>query len=553
MKKILLIIILIIAQSIHSQTNFSETKKLAATCKVWGFLKYYHPKVAHGDFNWDKQLLEMLPKIYQAKTKDEFSLVLENWIDSLGEVSAATPIALPKDVQYFDKNFDLSWIKNKKLFSKNLTVKLKFIEQNRFQGDQYYITTFNAGNVLLQNENYSNFQPNSKESRLQVLFMYWNLMEYFFPYKYLMDKNWNTTLEEMVPIFINAENEDDFYTAMKKLTVRLNDSHAIFYKYSIKEDEQKKNINYFPAKCKIIDDKIIVTKILSDSLAKADDIKVGDVITKINDKTIKEIISENKEIVNGSNEAFYLKNLEMPILSGYSDNVKLEFLEDGKYKSKMINWYQVHDAHRNEYRHAEIKEKFKILNNNIGYVDMGLLKIKNVPSMIEKLKLTKAIIFDLRNYPNGTYKEISNFLNSKPKEFVVYTKPDLTYPGRYKWSQASITGLENNDNYKGKIVVLVNEVTLSQAEWTAMCFKTADNATIIGSQTAGADGNVSDFDLIKAFYTRFTGIGVYYPDKHETQRVGIIPDIAVKTTIKGIQEGKDEILDRALEFIEAQK
>ncbi|MDA6069336.1 S41 family peptidase [Flavobacterium sp. AC] len=553
MKKILLIIILIIAQSIHSQTNFSETQKLAATCKVWGFLKYYHPKVAHGDFNWDKQLLEMLPKIYQAKTKDEFSLVLENWIDSLGEVPAATPIALTKDVQYFDKNFDLSWIKNKKLFSENLAVKLKFIEQNRFQGDQYYITTFNAGNVLLQNENYSNFQPNSKESRLQVLFMYWNLMEYFFPYKYLMDKNWNTTLEEMVPIFINAENEDDFYTAMKKLTVRLNDSHAIFYKYPIKEDEQKKNINYFPAKCKIIDDKIIVTKILSDSLAKADDIKVGDVITKINDKTIKEIISENKEIVNGSNEAFYLKNLEMPILSGYSDNVKLEFLEDGQYKSKMINWYQVHDAHRNEYRHAEIKEKFKILNNNIGYVDMGLLKIKNVPSMIEKLKLTKAIIFDLRNYPNGTYKEISNFLNSKPKEFVVYTKPDLTYPGRYKWSQPSITGLENNDNYKGKIVVLVNEETLSQAEWTAMCFKTADNTTIIGSQTAGADGNVSDFDLIKAFYTRFTGIGVYYPDKHETQRVGIIPDIAVKTTIKGIQEGKDEILDRALEFIEAQK
>lgn len=39
----------------------------------------------------------------------------------------------------------------------------------------------------------------------------------------------------------------------------------------------------------------------------------------------------------------------------------------------------------------------------------------------------------------------------------------------------------------------------------------------------------------------------------ETQRIGIIPDIEIKTTIKGIQEGKDEVLDRALLFIETGK
>ena len=85
-----------------------------------------------------------------------------------------------------------------------------------------------------------------------------------------------------------------------------------------------------------------------------------------------------------------------------------------------------------------------------------------------------------------------------------------------------------------------------------MCFQTAGNTTIIGSQTAGADGNVFEFDF-SGFHTNFSGIGVYYPDRRETQRIGIIPDIKIEPTIKGIQEGKDEVLDRALAFIETGK
>ena len=36
---------------------------------------------------------------------------------------------------------------------------------------------------------------------------------------------------------------------------------------------------------------------------------------------------------------------------------------------------------------------------------------------------------------------------------------------------------------------MVNEWTQSHSEFTCMCFQTAPNATVIGSQTAGADGS----------------------------------------------------------------
>lgn len=77
MKKHLLILILFLFQNSFSKP-ISETQKLAVTCKVWGFLKYYHPNVANGNFNWDEQLFKILPKVAEAKTDTEFSNVIEN-------------------------------------------------------------------------------------------------------------------------------------------------------------------------------------------------------------------------------------------------------------------------------------------------------------------------------------------------------------------------------------------------------------------------------------------------------------------------------------------
>ena len=104
-------------------------------------------------------------------------------------------------------------------------------------------------------------------------------------------------------------------------------------------------------------------------------------------------------------------------------------------------------------------------------------------------------------------------------------------------------------HYQGKVVVLVDEVSQSQAEYTAMAFRSAPQATVIGSTTAGADGNVSEIPLPGGHRTMISGIGVFYPDKKPTQRVGIIPDFEVKPTIAGIRAGRDEVLEEALRRI----
>ena len=107
MKKTILLLLLIFSQFAFCQTKLTETQKLAATCKVWGFLKYYHPNVADGSKNWDEQLFLILPEIEKAQTKEEFSTVLENWIASQGEVKAHETVKSDPKVEYFTKNLDL--------------------------------------------------------------------------------------------------------------------------------------------------------------------------------------------------------------------------------------------------------------------------------------------------------------------------------------------------------------------------------------------------------------------------------------------------------------
>jgi len=90
---------------------------------------------------------------------------------------------------------------------------------------------------------------------------------------------------------------------------------------------------------------------------------------------------------------------------------------------------------------------------------------------------------------------------------------------------------------------------MSQAEYTAMAFRSAPNAIVVGSTTAGADGNVSPFALPGGLRTMISGIGVFDPDKTPTQRIGILPNVEVHPTIAGIRAGRDEVLEEALRQI----
>ena len=98
--------------------------------------------------------------------------------------------------------------------------------------------------------------------------------------------------------------------------------------------------------------------------------------------------------------------------------------------------------------------------------------------------------------------------------------------------------------------MLINEQAISQAEHTCMIFGAITDVTFVGSPTMGANGDVTNLVLPGNLLVSFTGNDIRHADGRQLQRVGIQPHVKVEPTIKGIREGRDEVLDAAVKFLQ---
>lgn len=541
MTKILTILLSISLLGCSHKQELSSDQKLYFTAKVWGFLKYYHPAVNTGKINWDNELISITEKLPAANNREELSEIFIKWIESLG---AVPPV---RNVNYdssnsFNKNFSLTWFENE-YFTENLANQLRYIEQNRTQ-KLHYVTKGDVGQVEITNEpTYNASQWSDQNIRLITLFRYWNVIEYFYPYKYIMDKKWDNILQYFIPKFQNIKTESDYHLLIRELTISLCDSHAFFTTDLIRSYAGNK---FIPAKFRILNDKAVIYDFYDDSLARLDDLRLGDAISAANNIPVSEIYLKNEKYINGSNAA--VKKLGYSfrwIFNGSTDSITITFERDGIVKNKTIRRYDF-----SAFKQVDSQPvNWKKLNSTVGYVNMeeGLVMTDDLSTMMKELEDTKAIIFDFRNYPEFIIDELLSYLNSKPKDFARFIQPDFTYPGRFRWTESVRCGNNNPNPYKGKVIILVNDDTQSRSEYFVMAMQTIEESITIGRQTSGADGDVVEYTFFDKKTSWFTGRGVFYPDGTETQRVGIKIDIEVPLTLEDITNGRDSILEKAIE------
>lgn len=531
--------------------NLSEEQiiNLELLGKVWGFLKYYHPEIGKGNYNWDYELFKILPQYQKAINNTERDNTLISWIDKLGKVKlcktckeVATDAILKPD---------LNWIKSEKL-SHILSEKLLYIQKNRHQGNHHYINMATTGNAEFKNENpYANMAYPDDGFRLLSLYRYWNMINYFFPYKHLIDKNWNTCLTEYIPKFIYAKNELEYELVATQIIGEVKDTHANLWGGTNNKMQEQRGWNFPLFNLKFIENKLIVNDFFDDETDKTIGLELGDVITYINGKSVDSLVEAMNHFYPASNQPTRLRDISYDLLRSTNSTIDVTAVRDGKPFDVTLNLYHIKSikGYYRWYKVEKDKPSFKNLDNNIGYITLENIAPADVKIIKKEFKDTKGIIVDVRNYPSAFMPfRLGRFFTSKDSPFVKFSIGNMDYPGEFNYGK-ELSIHPDDDFYKGKVVVLVNEITQSQGEYTAMAFRAGDNVTIIGSTTAGADGNTSTIYLPGGLMTMISGIGIYYPNGRETQRIGIIPDVEIKPTIKGIKEGRDELLEKAIEII----
>lgn len=525
----------------------SKIEDLATLGKVWGFLKYYHPFIANGNLNWDYELFRILPKILEAKDQTDRNKILSSLTASLGTVNSRKEKKNKKEEVKLSP--DLSWIENSTL-GDTLVSQLTILKNAQRPESHYYIELAEGvGNPNFPNEKpYANMKYPDAGFRLLSLYRYWNIIQYYFPYKNLIEENWNNVLKEYIPKFVNASNELEYKLSVLSLIARVNDTHAnIWGKDSILENFR--GLKYAPVEIAFVENKAVVTGYYDKILGEKSGLKIGDVIETVNNKPIDEIIKERLPFTPASNYPTQLRNIAENLLRTNDSLLMVGYIKDGVKLSKQIECFGK-DKINIYAKYRKQDTCFKFINSNISYIYPGSIKEGYLPKVMPEVLKTKGLIIDFRCYPGDFIVfSLSEYLLPKKISFVKFSNGSITTPGLFTMTENLKVGKNNKDYFKGKVVIIVNETTQSSAEYHTMAFRTAPKAKVIGSTTAGADGNVSPFYLPGGIYTMISGIGVYYPDGKETQRIGIVPDVVVKPTIKGVKEGKDELLEKAIEII----
>jgi len=392
-----------------------------------------------------------------------------------------------------------------------------------------------------------NTLPSEAERVLAVTKLY-AVTKFFYPHKEHMNCDWDEIYKGFLPNAINCNNREEYINLLKEMSSNLNDCHVYLWRYD------RKPIFKIPLKALYIDEKIIITEVLNVDFKNKYQVEVGDEITSVNGESIGELIKRKNKTISASRRETYFRDLITEILLGTVDT---------NFTLTLVNNAGVSRNIRGEYGKYKLSFKsssanymlIQELNDNILYVKLYAIGEDETQDLEAKLRQFQNVIFDLRGYPS--YPQMlpllkrlcrSNKLDWGKAKIPVISHNWSSEISKFETYLTMHTQLDATPEFKNNIVVLANANTQSYAESICDTLCLNSEAVFIGSNTAGANGNVTYISLPGNLYLSFTGMVNLDKKGDSMQKVGLKPDIEVIPTLEAIKENRDELIERAVEY-----
>ncbi|MFC6998169.1 S41 family peptidase [Rufibacter roseus] len=572
--------------------NSPDTEKHLYFYHVWGFLKYHHPALAVGNISADSLFLRYLPPLDNASTQKEVNQVLALMLQEVGMPGTpkVTPSLNKTPHAFLLRNLDDRWRTRSRYLNADNRKALQTVFDHRFTDEkhQYTYVRYNPYGGTMPNE--PAYEIPKEENvpyalRMLALAKFKAFVDYLYPHKYLMDENWDMVVQDFIPLFSQAGSRQAYETALLGLNARLDDSQAFpFFRQLHYKESIFKNKFYPPFDYKVIDRRIVVTNLIDPELCAKSNIQVNDVLEELDDQPIDVWVSALENVLSVSNRsALWAKVGEwgdnLLFRSADSDtkvlllrgndliSVNLQLIDPLQPdKAQLIDQY-----FKKRLNPVKKKKGLQWIGDSIAYVqindterlseDVQIEDIgKRLDSLFNQIIAAKGLILDLRGTPDNSdfvYEHLYRKFGTADNLFARYYLLNPETPATYSYLARREAYFPTNITPLGaprpaKVVLLVNGSTQGIGEWLAMNLQHLfPEAITIGQQTAGADGDVKRFYLPGNYVVECTANAVFYPDMTTTQRIGIKINQEVKSTLKAMQEKRDEPLDRAIELINA--
>ncbi len=253
---------------------------------------------------------------------------------------------------------------------------------------------------------------------------------------------------------------------------------------------------------------VIVIAPIDDTPAKKAGILSGDIITRINKQSLKDLsLQDAVKLMRGKP----------------GSEARLFILRQGQIKPIEIT-----------IKRAVIKTqsvKYEMLDNNFAYIRLSQFQTRSTEDLLSATSKLKrdaggklnGLILDLRNNPGGVLNAAVAISDAfLTKGTIVYTE------GRLPDSQLAFKAAPDDIIDGAPIVVLIDGGSASASEIVAGALQDHKRAVIMGQKTFGKGSvqtivPVNDFTAIKLTTARY-----FTPNGKSIQAEGIIPDIEVK-------------------------
>ena len=331
----------------------------------------------------------------------------------------------------------------------------------------------------------------------------------------------NQELEELVTTYDNIINnyyedvdkEELIDAGIKGMINYLDDPYATYFSgdasTSFNEDLEGK---YEGIGVEVMqkDNVITIATVFSDSPASKAGIKVGDVITKVNDTSVDgKNLSEVVELISGD------ESKNKVSLTVMRNEEELTFsLKQGEIEVPVVE-----------------SEIYEDNGKRIGYIKIEMFSLnsyKQFNSALKKLekKNIEGLVIDVRDNPGGYLTQVQDilclFMDKKTVLYQLQTKSETT----------KIYGTKKSIDRDYPVSVIINNESASASEILASAFKENYNSSIVGINSYGKGTVQSASDLNNGDTIKYTVQKWLTPKGNFIGDTGVVPTDRVETVLK---------------------
>lgn len=505
--------------------------------RIWGFAKYHHPAFASRSINADAEYFCLLNEVLQAPDSMKNDICLK-WISGLGPYA----IRDKEDDENIETFNDFNWISDSLHLGKALSDSLMRLRNADPKNNRYVKQT--PVNVSYIETQYSDIPKDDVAYRLLGVAKFWNAVDSYSPNRNLTDRPWDDVLAEYIALAF--DRSISFSALYSRMVSELCDTHVNSWYVPIFGGR------FVPLMCQFAEDRLFVTDTCS---LVPNNFEIGDEIILIDSVSPIKRLDELAPYIPHSNRSSLLRDGSYATLLTAKNEACVEYVRGGKTYTTMISSVDGSKFVNRRFssQNTSTKPEFKEVAGGIGYINISNLTCKDEQDLENFLASCDKLIIDLRAYPaeyDVLHKLLPTFFFSQAREAAEVLLPQAHRPGGFIRTTVSTRKTSDPDKlYKGKVVLLVNAHSQSMSEYFTMFLQTIPGSVTVGSQTAGADGDVTRIQLPYASFN-ITGAGICYPDGTNAQRNGVKIDKVVEPSAEGMIRGVDEQLQVAIDYLQ---